>query len=234
MNKKKELLSIFNMCLLVSFAAAIMALFRVYNSKSIGSIIYIWNLMLAWIPFTCSIIISYIYFSNKNYKKNSIILYLLMFIWFIFYPNAPYIITDYIHINVSNYVFKIKDTLEFSKNFWIWYDFILISLFAWIGFILGFISLYLNQIIISIKYNKIVSWIFVTIVLFVSGYGIYLGRFIRFNSWDIITNPFGLIIHILKDISFESLCFSIVFGVFLLLTYILLHKVANIKIGNTK
>lgn len=227
---KKELLSIFIICLFTSFIAVAMAVFRMYNSQSIRYTIYVWNLFLAWIPLVFSISIHMKYYNINSNEKSPLIIYLLMFVWIMFYPNAPYIVTDFIHINTSNYIFKIEDTLEFERNFWIWYDFILIASFAWVGFIIGFISLYLNQALIKINYNGLISWIFVVITSFISGYGIYLGRFIRWNSWDIISNPLGLFESIIKNFSTEALAFSFAFGLFLLLTYILLYKLTNLNI----
>ncbi len=227
-NIKQKILPICKTYIFVSLMACLMAGFRFIQTENIRYLFYISNLLLAWIPFMCSIFIMYIYNNTKTNKKRSIILCLGLFVWLIFYPNAPYIITDFIHISVYNYGFKVKDTLDFQTNFWIWYDFIAIALFVWLGLMLGFISLRINQLIVMDKYNKVKSWIFVIMISFLSGYGIYLGRFVRWNSWDIIINPLRLIKFVIDDLKVESINFAFIFGVFLLLSYIITWKPSSL------
>ncbi len=230
MNKKTEhkILHICKTYIFVSLVACLMAGLRFIHTENIRYLFYISNLLLAWLPFICSIFIMYIYNKIKTNKKGSIILCLGLFFWLIFYPNAPYLITDFIHISVYNYAFKVKDILDFQTNFWIWYDFIAIALFVWLGLMLGFISLRINQLIILDRYNKVISWIFVTMISFLSGYGIYLGRFVRWNSWDIIINPLRLMKFVISDLKLETIMFTLIFGMFLLLSYILTWKTSSL------
>jgi uncharacterized membrane protein len=222
----KRLVSLFNVFFLVTIIAVAMALNGCYIHLTYRYYIYIWNMFLAWIPFVFSLLIHYMYYSSKG-KANNIIILICMFIWLLFYPNAPYILTDFIHISVFKYSFRIEDTLEFQRNFWIWYDFILITFCALIGYLLGVVSLYLNQLIIKDKFNNFISWIFVSIVSILSGYGIYLGRFIRFNSWNIVSNPMKLFRYIITSFKLESMYFSLMFGMILLFTYLLIYSLIN-------
>jgi uncharacterized membrane protein len=132
-----------------------------------------WNLFLAFIPWLISslIIVKGI---NKRY-----LIVILVLSWLLFFPNSPYILTDLFH-------------LRLRSSAPVWYDLIVILSFAWTGLLFGFISLmdiedllgkYLRK-----KYVTTLSILF----LFIAGFGIYLGRFLRWNSWDIIRNPFGL------------------------------------------
>ncbi len=226
---KPKLNRIFVLFLAASFLACLMAVLRIYQSGNPRFIVYIWNLFLAWVPFMLAVFSHHIYSERYTSKLTTAVLWILGFIWLMFYPNAPYIITDYIHINVYNYAFKIKDSLEFGRNFWIWYDFVLISLFAWIGVMLGFVSLYLQQKLVKIRYNNTLSWVFVLTVLFMSAYGIYLGRFVRWNSWDIFVNPFHLLRNILNDLHLESVAFAFMFGLLLSVIYALLYMLTGLN-----
>src|SRR5204862_4497199 len=95
------------------------------------------------------------------------------------FPNAPYIFTDLIHL-----------TTHFYRHFWV--DLTLILLFAFIGLVIGFVSLFLMQAVVQRMFGRAASWLFIAAVAALSGFGIYIGRFLRFNSWDVIFKPFAL------------------------------------------
>lgn len=158
------LFSFFNSCLLI---------LRINYSKSNFYFFLTWNLFLAWIPY---IISKLIYIRVKLAKDySSVLFYLFLGLWLLFFPNAPYIITDFFH-------------LKHYEPVPLWFDLILITSYAINGLFLGLYSLYTLQVIL-IRKHKIISWIFVFGSLFLSSFGIYLGRYLRWNSWDIVSNP---------------------------------------------
>src|SRR6185436_9690308 len=106
-------------------------------------------------------------------------LFAYAFAWLIFFPNAPYIFTDLTHLMSRH-----------SGHFWV--DLVLILLFAWTGFLLGFLSLYLMQSLVARRLGGAAGWVFIAVVAGLSGFGIYVGRFLRWNSWDVLLNPVGL------------------------------------------
>ncbi|NDV66652.1 DUF1361 domain-containing protein [Bacteroides sp. 224] len=134
-----------------------------------------WNLFLAFIPWllTTWLII------HPKIQQNKIIVGLVICVWLLFFPNAPYILTDLFHLR-----------LKLSMP--IWFDLVLILSFAWTGILFGFFSLWDIERILS-KYlkQKYITMVSVSL-LFLSSFGVYLGRYLRWNSWDIIQNPFGL------------------------------------------
>jgi len=138
-----------------------------------------WNLFLAFMPW----LLSSFLILNPNYQKNKIIVVTLLFFWLLFFPNAPYILTDLIH-------------LEGKKNVELWFDLILILSFAWTGLLFGLLSLMDIEKILRKTLSK--NWVnfIVSFLLFIGSFGIYLGRFLRWNSWDIIREPFGLLLDI--------------------------------------
>src|SRR5262249_22497374 len=121
-------------------------------------------------------------------------------VWLVFFPNAPYLITDIIHLRPRAYA-------PF------WFDLIVLVAFAWTGFILGLVSLVLMQEVIRSFAGGLVSWLFAFIALALSSFGIYLGRFLRWNSWDLLLNPFALLGEILRGarhplLHIQPLCFQ--------------------------
>lgn len=206
---------------LISLVGGLMVVIRVLYSGHIRYAFLIWNLFLAWVPYGIAVVVRRMYRRREGSRK---ILWLLGGIWLFFYPNAPYIITDFIHLTVKPYfAFESYVGCVMNEDFMIWYDFIMIALFSWLGFLLGFVSLYAMQQIIAVRYNRVWSWGLVIIVSFLSGFGIYLGRFIRWNSWDVLFNPLSLLRSVLGNLHLQSLAFSVLFGGFLLLIYLALY-----------
>src|ERR1019366_2468091 len=131
-----------------------------------------WNLILAWVPLA---------FATRIIKEgNKFKLAAWFFAWFIFFPNAPYIITDFIHL-------KPRD------NFPFWFDSILLYAFAFAGLMPGVVSALLVYKKLKDLVPQYIAKGLMVMVMFFSGYGIYMGRFLRYNSWDILTNPFEIL-----------------------------------------
>jgi len=222
----KHILKCVGIYLFLSFSACFMVVFRKLILGYLDYRYLMWNLFLAWIPLILSIIIGYTYFFHKRSVFRKIYLLFLGLIWVVVYPNCPYIITDFIHLGGMKYYIN---TIGYTMNFLIWYDFIMISLFILTGFLLGFISLYVIQMLITDRFNKWIGYIFVGSVLFLSSFGIYLGRFIRWNSWDIVLKPKILINSILNNSNGYAVEFTISFGLFLILIYFALNYLTKLN-----
>jgi uncharacterized membrane protein len=138
-----------------------------------------WNLFLAFIPWLVSMIL----IIKRKFSNTSLVV--LLFTWLIFFPNAPYILTDLFHLTHR----------RFPP---IWYDLILLLSYAWTGLMFGFISLINIETILNEKLNKRIIDLISTILLFVASFGIYMGRYLRWNSWDIISKPFEIFSDILE------------------------------------
>ncbi len=175
----------------------------------------VWNLFLAWIPFVLSFL-AYIFSWNKRLLYFTIPL--TAFLWLIFFPNAPYILTDLQHLAVE------------TTKAPLWYDVIILVWFSWTGLLLGLVSLYLMHDIVQRTFGRIPGWLFVFIVSGLSSFGVYLGRFIRFNSWDILNDPKEVAVTILGlaiDPSKRLVAFTILFAVFYLFVYLTLYSFAH-------
>ena len=160
----------------ISLFCVFLYLARYYATGKTDYLFLNWNLFLAIIPW---IITSNIRLKEGG-KTNWFVLVITIGTWLLFFPNAPYILTDLYH-------------LKFNHSAPIWFDHVLIISFAWTGLIFGFLSLMDIESLLS-RWMK--PWLLkscVAILLFISAFGIYLGRFLRWNSWDLINKPFNLL-----------------------------------------
>ena len=176
----------------------------------------VWNLFLAWIPF----VLAYAAYA-LSWKR--ILLYIAIpifaFLWLIFFPNAPYILTDLQHLAVE------------SKVAPVWYDVILLVWFSFTGLFLGMVSLFLMQEIVRREFGRWFGWGFVVLVAALTTVGIYMGRFLRWNSWDILQDPSEVAISILGlviDPSLRLLVFTLLFTIFFLFIYLTMYAFGHL------
>jgi len=178
-----------------------------------------WNLFLAWLP-AFSALVAY-----NVYKKQSWLKWLVTpgcaLVWLVFFPNALYLVTDLIHLHPQS-----------DAPFW--FDLILLVAFAWTGFFLGLVSLSLMQEVVRKVAGTITSWLFALGVLGLSSFGIYLGRFLRWNSWDLFFNPLRLLGDVAEQVRhplahFQTLVFSSLFAFVFVAMYLTLIAVTHFQ-----
>lgn len=175
----------------------------------------VWNLFLAWIPLLLALRVEVL---QQRGQSRDWRFWATAFAWLMFFPNAPYIFTDLTHLKMV------------AKTGW-WTDLIIILLFAIIGLVLAFLSLHRMQGLVVRRRGWLVGWAFVLIVAFVSGFGVYLGRFERWNSWDVVTNPLGLCADSFHWVHRHSAKFTLLFGLFLSTAYALLYSLTSLGPG---
>jgi uncharacterized membrane protein len=134
-----------------------------------------WNLFLAVVPLLASTALR----SARRPHRRPVQL-LCFSIWLLFLPNAPYILTDLLHLHPRELVP-------------LWYDLVVLMSCAGTGLFLGYISLLDVQLVIEKRFGKHCGWGVAVSALLLSGFGIYLGRFLRWNSWEVFTNPWRLL-----------------------------------------
>lgn len=176
----------------------------------------VWNLFLAWIP----VVFAYLALALSGRRA---LLYAIVpifaFLWLIFFPNAPYILTDLQHLAVE------------GTNAPVWFDVILLIWFSWTGVLLGIVSLYVMQIIVAKEFGRVAGWLLVFGVSILGSLGIYLGRFLRFNSWDILQNPSEIALNILGlvvDPSLRLVAFTSLLTAFFLFVYCTLYAFGHL------
>jgi uncharacterized membrane protein len=180
-------------------------LIRAKITQSVYLFFLIWNLFLAFVPYVMSS-----YFQSLDAKNNTKFkLYTLLTIWILFIPNSFYIITDLVHLDNSDGIF-------------FWLDLIIISSYALIGFGLGLLSLTHFETTLKTIISKKYASITLFFISFLCGFGIYVGRILRYNTWDIISNPFDLIVDLFTAATSKtSLFFSIQFGIFIYFAFLI-------------
>ncbi|MCA9350683.1 DUF1361 domain-containing protein [Candidatus Saccharibacteria bacterium] len=171
-----------------------------------------WNLLLGTMPLLFAIGFYKLTKKCIRLKWGPVVLCAL---WLLFLPNAFYIVSDFVHLTESP-----DDLLIF--------DVVLISLFAITGLILGFLSLALMHLRFA-RISRNLSNVVVFGSLLLCGYAIYLGRYLRWNSWDVVTNPFGIIFDVSNSLInprkySESVGTTLLFFVFLSSIYFVLWK----------
>ncbi len=171
------------------------------------------NLGLAWIPFLAAIV-------AYTVRRIRILFVLVMpictLVWLVFFPNAPYLLTDFQHLAFAD------------GSSPLWFDVILMIWFAWTGLLLGIASLYLMQEIVARTLNPTFGWIFAIGVTILSSIGVYLGRFLRWNSWDLLQDPlpiakdmYGIVRHPITNL--QTYGFTILFTLLFLFIYLTIH-----------
>jgi uncharacterized membrane protein len=188
---------------------------RIKITHSYFFLFLIWNLFLAVIPF---VITNYLISIPKLTKWN---LFFWFCVWLLFLPNAPYIVTDLLHLKIST-------------SHFLWLDILVITAFAFNGLILFYLSLKDMRTLLSAFMSRQKVKYLIAIVIMLTGFGVYLGRFLRYNSWEILSNPKYLFIDIINIITQpfsnkEAWLFTILFSAFLSVSYWIFNQIMNTK-----
>lgn len=207
--------SALGMLALASGAACGLWLLRVLLKERLHHAFLPWNLFLAWLPLLFALLA--LHFGQRTGWR-SWRPWLAAGAWLLFFPNAPYLFTDLTH-------------LDPARDHRFWMDLIMILLFAWPAFLVGCLSLKLLHAPVAERFGMIRGWLFVGGVCGLAGVGVYLGRFLRWNSWDVLTNPLGLALDLLAFLghppTHPAYRFSLLFGLLLFIGYALHYAGAH-------
>lgn len=170
----------------------------------------VWNIFLAWIPFLISGWFEKVKLNNKWIQA------ILFCCWLAFFPNALYIVTDLIHLDKASNVPK-------------WFDAVLLFSSSIVGLMMAFISLYRVELFLKARVYHKLHAVLIVLILFMGSFGVYLGRFLRWNSWDIVSNPLQLFVSIGERIIFpfhhvQTWSVTIILTIFFYLLYISIKK----------
>ena len=212
----KYRLTVFSLLAGASIVCVGLVRFRASMTGSLHYTFLVWNLFLAWIPFG----IAYItYIASVRRRWLYIIVPASALLWLIFFPNAPYILTDLQHLSNA------------GVDVPVWYDVILLIWFSFTGLFLGMVSLFLMQEIVRREFGRWFGWGFVLAVAGFTSIGVYMGRFLRWNSWDILGNFGGMaqftLYYILHPTD-RSLIFASLFASFFLFVYLVLYAFGHL------
>jgi uncharacterized membrane protein len=170
-----------------------------------------WNLFLAWIPFMLALVV---YERARWMSRPSLVA--LAGLWLLFFPNAPYIVTDLKHIGDAGRIPVL-------------YDVLFLSAAAWTGLLLGLTSLFLVHAVARRMLGAVSAWGLVVGVLAASSFGIYLGRVQRWNSWDVFIRPEALLGQIADGFHAAPLALTVLLTSFLLASYLVFYSLARMS-----
>ena len=134
-----------------------------------------WNLILALVPALAAAALR-----HDAERGSRVRVFAWGAIWILFLPNAPYLITDLVH-------------LEPRPPVPYWFDIALFTSFVGAGVLAAFSSFQDVQLVVARRFGWAASWAVLALAAFASGFGIYLGRMERRNSWDVLTQPMDLL-----------------------------------------
>ncbi|TDB68295.1 DUF1361 domain-containing protein [Arundinibacter roseus] len=175
-----------------------------------------WNLFLSWIPLLLSFIAQTI---SKRFGKLPVWIAILSIVWLIFFPNAPYMITDLVHLSV-----------DYGSNL-TWHDVIMLFYYAQISLINGLVSLYWFHQTWNRTYSNSTGTVLLLASFPLGGFGVFLGRIQRWNSWDILHNPQNLLPNIIESaFNRTAILLSVEFGLLLGTLYLVLWGLLRFRI----
>lgn len=191
----------------IGFSTLLVA-FRIMHTHRTLFIFMLWNLFLAYIPYALSNWLA----ASPRRMQQPLIRFGVLLIWLLFLPNTFYILTDLYHLHDSRHPLIPE-----------WFDLALIFSCAWNGLLLGVLSLRQMEKIFNLPIIPIMA---------LNALGIYVGRYLRYNSWDVVSNPLDLtaditsmIIHPLRNhYAWDMIaCYTIL----LIFIYTMLKKLGN-------
>jgi uncharacterized membrane protein len=151
-----------------------------WRNRSLEFDYLIWNLLLAWLPLVFAVRLLAVL---KQKRWSSWEALAVSVLWLVFLPNSFYMISDFIHLQAVQRVDALYDAVMFTS-------------FIYTGVTLGFSSLYLVHLQLKRRLSAHSARLWIALTLLVCSVGIYIGRDLRWNSWDILTNPGGLLFDI--------------------------------------
>lgn len=188
---------------------------RVIVTGDLAYVFLLWNLFLAFVPYA----VSYWLLNNSRLSENKWRLTLALAVWLLFVPNSFYILTDLFHLD------KISSAPK-------WFDLLLLLSFAWNGLLFGIISLRNVEIILQAIRGKSFSLFIVFLFMWLNAFGIYIGRYLRYNSWDVVVQPFSLfsdMIEVLLHPFDKKMEWGMItcYAVFMTLLYVTIKKLSE-------
>ena len=220
---------------LTSAAGLAMLAFRFAYAGTRGYGSLPWDLVLAWVPVPLACAVARLQERCPTRWARAIT---LGFLWLLFFPNAPYLLTQFMHLHPSYAVYDGPHrffALTPGGRIPLWYDVMMLSTYAWTGLLLGFVSLHLIHRATTRAAGPIVGWATVVVGVGLCAFGVSLGRFERWNSWDLFAQPLSLLGDVLDRV-FNPIAHprtsgvTVVLSAFLLLSYLSLVAVMRLRV----
>lgn len=201
--------------LLLTWCAALV-FYRLHWEPEFLAMWLLWNLFLAAVP----VLWSYA-FQAAMVRQRPVAASVFFGLWLLFLPNAPYLLTDLVHLNLQSH-----------QGAPLWYDLAMLLSAAGTGTLLGYLSLFDVHSVVEQRFGRKTGWMVAAGSLMLCGFGIYLGRFLRWNSWDAFTHPIQLFKAVVGQFMDSGahprpLDVTLIYGIGLIIGYLALRVVAT-------
>jgi uncharacterized membrane protein len=182
----------------------------------------VWNLFLAWVPLGLAVVVERLRDLGPGQRRTRVAFAAGAGAWLLFFPNAPYIVTDLIHLH--------HDRGERA----LLADGAVIAAFALTGLLLAFASLRRMQRLVVERFGASAGWALVAAVSLLTGAGVYLGRVLRWNSWDLLSRPDALLTDLVAPLGDplayqRPLAVAVGFGLAFLVWYVGLFRLTEAR-----
>jgi uncharacterized membrane protein len=183
-------------------------------SQQISYGFLVWNLFLAGVPVLLALVVETAWRHDRR-----VLGAVFWVVWLALFPNSPYLVTDLIH-------------LREQPPTPLWFDALILGSAGIAGLLAGFVSLHLVQAAVSHRRGAAWGWVMAVAVLGLSGFGVYVGRFARFNSWDLLTRPRTLLYDIGSTVTVDDTPRAVVvtalMASFLIVTYVTIEMLTRL------
>jgi len=182
----------------------------------------IWNLFLGLVPLAIAFVALSVERQNWPFWGR-FLLWILSVVWLIFLPNSSYIFTDFIHL-IQRGLGGENPNARGLANMLVWFDVINRSLFAFVGHFMGLASIYVMHSLWKKEFGRWNAWAMVGVSCWAAGYGVFIGRFVRWNSWNLFTHPGESWSDVVENLwAPDAWLFTGGFAVFLLVSYFFVY-----------
>ncbi len=194
----------------------------------------VWNLVLACAPYAIAALGAHLLARYEGGRRRALVALPVAVLWLAFYPNAPYIFTDFLYVINRTYQ-RVSPSDRSGLNALLWYDLLMNAVFAFIGHFIGLVSMWLVQRSVTEAWGPKASRVLVAAAILLSGFGIYLGRFSRLNSWDLVLDTKKVFAEVAEATADpKAVLFSAAFSLFIFLTYAALVVFKRISMPSSR
>ncbi|MCA9516739.1 MAG: DUF1361 domain-containing protein [Myxococcales bacterium] len=192
---------------LSAFALVLIASRAAYTGRKSYAFL-VWNLFLAWVPVAFAVGAAVVARRAGHRKRGRLVVAALVACWLAFFPNGPYILTDLMHLRTT-----------FGGPLWL--DLLMVLTTAISALLVSLLSLRIvHGVADGITGRRWPGWVIAVGSCFAGGFGVYLGRFLRWNSWDLVVRPGDVLGDAVDSITgARGVGFSIGFGALVLGVY---------------
>ncbi len=210
----------------------IISIIVTFITDSFLNIMLGWNIILAFIPVLLAFVFNIKRREENNEISHKIILVVIFLIWLLFFPNSFYVITDFIHLGGEEFYYQVGMYTGFIyiENLMGYLTLTHIFLGAFISVIMACYSLKIIHQFLSENYSILITWIIIIAIFILSSTGIYIGRFLRLQSWDVF-RPVTVVSEFFQSLNVFSFEYILIFTLIQIALYCFIHPFIKLDIS---